>query len=173
MTEPYISEIRIFGFDFPPRGWAHCDGQILPIEQNQALFSFLGTRFGGDGRTDFGLPDLRGRTPVNFGSHSGVTTRSLGAKGGEENVTLTENEMPAHTHNVNASSADFTSRDPTNRFPAANTGILRSYQDIGSTTNTFDANIISQVGGSALNNMQPYLALNFCIALEGTFPPRN
>ncbi len=174
MGEPFLSEIRIFGFNFPPRNWTKCDGQILPIDQNQALYSLLGTSYGGDGRTDFGLPDLRGRTPIGFGSSSGVTTRSLGEKDGEESNVFTKEQLPSHTHTVNASSADNTSRDPSGRYPANTPSIFRPYQALGSTTTTFNTNAIANnSGGQGLNNMQPFLTLNFCIAIAGTFPSRN
>ncbi len=171
MSEPFLAEIRMVGFNFSPRGWAFCDGQILPINQNQSLYSLLGTNYGGDGRTSFALPDLRSRTPV----HTGDGHR-LAQKSGAETVTLTAAEIAAHTHAAKASStnADDTTpesdmlanSEPTGddayRAPeAANMTAIRS----GTVTNAG--------GGQAHNNMQPYLTINFCIALRGLFPSRN
>ncbi|MCB1587483.1 MAG: phage tail protein [Xanthomonadales bacterium] len=167
MSEPFLAEVRIVGFNFAPRGWAFCDGQILPINQNQSLYSLLGTTYGGDGRTTFALPDLRGRTPMHRG-----TGHQLGQKSGEETHTLSVNEIPQHTHVAMASSSNATVRDPSghvlgaalNLYAAATPGTLTSVR-AGTITNT---------GGSqAHDNMQPYLALNFCIALQGLFPSRN
>jgi len=170
MSEPFLAEVRIVGFNFAPRGWAFCDGQILPINQNQALYSLLGTTYGGDGRTSFALPDLRGRTPIHVGASNG-TDHQLGQKSGEETHTLSANEMPQHTHVVNANTGVGTSDDPTNGFPARaaeNTyGALSNAGAMGAGT------INNAGGGQAHNNMQPYLALNFCIALQGLFPSRN
>jgi microcystin-dependent protein len=165
MSEPFLGQITIFGFNFAPKGWAFCDGQILPINQNQSLYSLLGTTFGGDGRTTFALPDLRGRTPLHIGDG-----HTRGQKSGEETVTLTEAEIPTHTHVAKASNDDANSLQPTDNLlaralnlyvPAANTVELRS----GTVTN--------DGGGQAHDNMQPYLTLSFCIALQGIFPSRN
>lgn len=166
MSEPFLAEIRIVGFNFAPRGWAGCDGQILPINQNQSLYSLLGTTYGGDGHTTFALPDFRGRTPVHWGD--GI---QLGEKSGEETHTLSVPEMPAHTHVVNVSSAVATASDP------ANNGLARAAADIyGAATNLgamFTGTIGNTGGGQAHDNMQPYLALNFVIALQGLFPSHN
>ncbi len=169
MSEPFLAEIRIVGFNFAPRGWAFCDGQILPINQNQSLYSLLGTTFGGDGRTSFALPDLRGRTPIHKGSSNG-SIHSLGEKSGEETHTLSAAEMPQHTHSVQASTDPSDSQDPTNNVLAKSGQIYRASSNhvdmvSGTMTNTG--------GGQAHDNMQPFLALNFCIALQGLFPPRN
>jgi microcystin-dependent protein len=168
MSEPFIGEIRIFSFDFAPRNWATCAGQILPIAQNQALFSILGTTYGGNGQTTFALPDLRGRTPIHWGQGPGLSNYSLGQSSGEEAHTLTTNEIPGHTHTVTASSntADVTS--PANAYWAD--GGVTAYSATPSTT----LQPLSTAGQSAPHeNRSPYLALNICIALAGIFPSRN
>jgi microcystin-dependent protein len=166
MSEPFLSEIRMVGFNFAPRGWALCDGQILPINQNQSLYSLLGTTYGGDGRTTFGLPDLRGRTPVHVGNG-----RALGQKAGEEAHALGVQGIPTHQHHVNGSSQVADSTDPTGRVLAKAGedlyGALSQPVDMGSGM------IASAGGGQGHENMQPYLALNFVIALQGVFPSRN
>lgn len=166
MADPYLSELRIFSFSFAPKNWALCNGQILPINQNQALFSLLGTTYGGDGRTTFALPNLQGRVPVHVGN--GLT---LGQPGGEQAHTLTVNEMPAHTHQALASTNGPTVTAPTNNFWASNTG----FTPYGSTGDiAMSPSAISNVGGGqAHENMSPYLTLNICIALIGIFPSRN
>ncbi|BCX49742.1 tail Collar domain-containing protein [Haloferula helveola] len=167
MSEPFLAEIRVVGFNFPPRGFAQCDGQILPINQNQSLYSLLGTTYGGDGRTTFALPDLRGRVPVHEGA--GFT---LGQKGGEEVHTLNATEMPAHTHELMASTSPASTGQP-------DSGVLfaKSSDPIyhaPTTTVAPAAGTLTTVGGGqAHNNMQPYIAINFCIALQGLFPSRN
>lgn len=165
MAEPFLAEIRMFGFNFPPRGYALCDGQILPIDQNQSLFSLLGNTFGGDGRTSFGLPELRGRTPVHVG-----TGFSWGARDGEEAHQLAIDEMPGHTHEVNASTDTATANSPAGNLPATST-----FNVYGSASGLGNANTatVADTGGTPHNNMQPFLVINFCIALSGTFPPRN
>ena len=166
MSEPFLAEIRMVGFNFPPRGWAFCDGQILPINQNQSLYSLMGTTYGGDGRTTFALPDLRGRTPIHAdGSHR------PGQKSGAETHTLGTAEMPEHTHQALASTNQVTTNDPTNNALGENAGT--PYRD-GGTAVTMGANALTQVGGGeAHDNMQPFLAVAFCIALQGLFPSRN
>jgi microcystin-dependent protein len=166
MADPFLSEIRIFSFSFAPRGWAQCNGQLLPINQNQALFSLLGTTYGGDGRVNFGLPDLRGRVSMHNGS--GFT---LGQRGGEEAHTLIISEMPTHTHQAFASGNGPTVTSPTSNFWASNTG----FTPYGSVANTaMSAQSLSNTGGSqAHENRSPYLTLNYCIALQGIFPSPN
>ena len=172
MAEPFLSEIRIFSFNFPPKGWAFCNGQLLPINQNQALFSLLGTTYGGNGQTNFALPNLRGRASIHEGS--GFT---LGQAGGQSAHTVTMSEMPTHTHFQNnnmcigGNNINATLGDPTNNY-WANNGKAQY------ATNTLDQvmhpSAVTNVGGSQPhNNMQPYLLLNFCIAVDGIFPPRN
>jgi microcystin-dependent protein len=176
MSEPFLAEIRIVGFNFAPRGWAFCDGQILPINQNHSLYSLLGTTYGGDGRTSFALPDLRGRTPIHVGASNGTPAHSLGGKGGEENVVLTTATMPQHTHGMQATSA--TADAPAavgNLYAQPSSGVGTVYSG---TTTTADTSLnplaIADYGNSqGHDNMQPYLALNFCIALRGLFPSRN
>lgn len=166
MSEPFLAEVRIVGFNFAPRGWAFCDGQILPINQNQSLYSLLGTTYGGDGRTSFALPDMRGRTPVHVGNG-----HTQGQKSGEETHTLSANEMAQHNHGVQGTSTTANEAVPSDtRLAASNAGNPFSANKNG----VMGANTISNVGGGqAHNNMQPYLALNFCIALQGLFPSRN
>ena len=172
MSEPFLAEVRMVGFNFAPRGWAFCDGQILPINQNQSLYSLLGTTYGGDGRTTFALPDLRGRTPIHVGSSNGGGDHRLGQKSGEETHTLAANEMPQHTHTLRASSTDANAGAPTNHVLARST-TPEAYREAGSLS-AMQAGSITNVGGSqAHENMQPYITLNFCIALQGLFPSRN
>jgi microcystin-dependent protein len=168
MAEPFLSEIRIMSFNYPPKGWATCNGQFLPINQNQALFSLLGTTYGGNGQTTFALPDLRDRTPIHFGQ--GFT---LGEKGGEPAHTLIMGEMPAHNHFVNASSTTATDNIPTNSLMLA-VSTPQSIYTAATNFQTMNAAAVSNVGGSqAHNNLQPFLVLNFCIALQGIFPSQN
>lgn len=165
MAEPFLSEIRIMSFVFAPKGWALCNGQLLPINQNQGLFSLLGTTFGGDGRVNFALPDLRGRTPIHVGSG-----HTLGERGGEQAHTLSIAELPEHTHVFNGSSANADSNDPTARFLASSNNIYGSPAALTSLSPSAVAN----VGGSQAHlNMQPFLTLSFCIALQGIFPSPN
>lgn len=173
MDEPFIGEIRVASFGFAPKGWAFCNGQLLPINQNQALFSILGTTYGGDGRVTFALPNLQGATPVHAGTGGSVTI-SLGERGGEENHTLSANEIPAHTHPLIASSdtgvANLQS-DAVNAFPAksGNPG----YAPPSSADVQMSPQAIGSGGSQPHPNMQPYTTLNFMIALQGIFPSRN
>ncbi len=169
MSEPFLAEIRIVGFNFAPRGWAFCDGQILPINQNQSLYSLLGTTYGGDGRTTFALPDLRGRTPIHVGSSNG-SGHSLGQKGGEEAHTLAVNEMPGHDHALHATNDNGDTPIPTGNLLGAYANGYRNGTDLTDMVNGTATNV---GGGQNHENMQPYLALNFCIALQGLFPSRN
>ena len=171
----------MFGFNFAPRNWAKCDGTILPIEQNQALYSILGTTYGGDGRITFALPDLRGRVPIHKGNSNatGSTNLSLGTQSGEESTTMTEAQMPAHTHTMRGTSdaalaSDSGGNDPTGRILATSTTAI--YSNDTSAANLTPLNAITigaNTGGASIDNMQPFLAVEFCIALVGTFPPRN
>lgn len=167
MSEPFLAQIQIFSFDFAPRGWATCDGLLLPINQNQALFSILGTTYGGNGTTNFALPNLRGRTPLHFGTGPSLSPRSLGQVGGVENVTLIPSQMPAHTHTVSANTAA-----PTLGSPAGNFWAQGTYSATGGSP--MAAGDVGNAGGNQPHtNLPPYLVLNFCIALTGIFPSRN
>ncbi|WP_028103670.1 phage tail protein [Pseudoduganella violaceinigra] len=168
MADPYLGEIKLVSFNFPPKGWALCNGQLLPINQNQALFSLMGTSYGGDGRVTFALPDLRGRTPVHIGD--GITQ---GQAGGEFAHTLNVAEMPGHTHRLLASTALASSGDP-NGALLARKGRLSADAFNGTPNTSLVANQVSSTGGSQPHeNMQPYLTLNFVIALQGIFPSQN
>ncbi|MFC1933411.1 phage tail protein [Chloroflexota bacterium] len=173
MSEPFLAEIKIVAFNFPPRGWAACDGQILPINQNQSLYSLLGTTYGGDGRTTFGLPDLRGRTPIHVGSSDGVS-HPLGQKGGEEGHPLSVAEMAAHNHGGRGVNTTGDDTDPTDRSPAKAEGNTYRPDDApGTTIVEMAATTTNTGGGQSHENMQPYLVLNYVIALTGVFPSRN
>jgi microcystin-dependent protein len=170
MATPFIAEIRIMGFGFPPRSWATCQGQLLPINQNQALFSLLGTTYGGNGTTTFQLPDLRGRAPVHAGQGPGLSNISLGQISGQENVTLLTTQLPSHSHTASASSAAPSVGSPANNAWA--TGGSASYASTGGAS--MSATALSTTGGSQPHpNIQPSLVVNFCIALVGIFPSRN
>lgn len=164
MAEPFLAEIRLVGFNFAPRGWAFCDGQILPINQNQSLYSLLGTTYGGDGRTSFALPDLRGRTPIHKSDG-----HQLGQKSGEETHTLSAAEMPQHDHVFNASSSLANSEEPDGRVA----GAALAYGAATSMVSMSPNSVLAVGGSQAHDNMQPYLTINFCIALQGLFPSRN
>lgn len=166
MAEPFLSEIRLMSFVFAPKGWALCNGQLLPINQNQGLFSLLGTTFGGDGRVNFALPDLRARTPIHVGS-----SHTLGERGGEQSHTLSIAEMPTHTHVLNGTSAAGTALIPSgNLLAKAN---LPAYSGVTNLVSMV-AGSLANVGGSQAHlNMQPFLTLSFCIALQGIFPSPN
>jgi microcystin-dependent protein len=168
MSEPFLGEIRIFGFNFAPRGWAFCNGQLLAISQNTALFSLLGTTYGGNGQTTFALPNLQSRVPVHFGQGPGLSSYSLGQAAGVESVTLIASQLPAHNHTVNASTQSDITGNPTGNFPAGGA----SYDTTANTT--MNGAMVGGGGGNQPHeNLQPYLALNFCIALAGIFPSRN
>jgi microcystin-dependent protein len=164
MSEPFLGELKIVAFNFAPRGWAFCDGQILPISQNQSLYSLLGTMYGGDGRTAFALPDLRGRAAV----HAGPTI-TQGQKPGQETHTLTTGEIPAHTHTAKGSTAGATTGSPAGGYLAAAVNVYGS-----PAGTTLEPSTLGPAGGGAAhNNMQPSLVLRYCIALQGLFPSRN
>lgn len=168
MGDPYISEIRLFSCAYPPKGWALCNGQLLPINQNQALFSLLGTTYGGDGRTNFALPDLRGRVPVHVGAGN-----TLGQRFGEENHTLSPNELPAHTHMLAATTATATTGNP---GPSVMLATSIGSPGYGQPTElvAMAPAALGSVGGSQPHpNMQPNLCVSFCIALVGIYPPAN
>jgi microcystin-dependent protein len=167
MAEPFLSEIRLMSFVFAPKGWALCNGQLLPINQNQALFSLLGTTFGGDGRVNFALPDLRGRTPIHVGSG-----HTLGERGGEQAHTLSIAELPEHTHVANGTSSNASAPMPSNTVGYARA----SSSTYGPPTNlvSMSPQTVGNTGGSQAHlNMQPFLTLSFCIALQGIFPSPN
>jgi len=168
MAEPFLSEIRLMSFVFPPKGWALCNGQLLPINQNQALFSLLGTTFGGDGRVNFALPDLRGRAPIHVGSG-----HTLGERGGEQAHTLSIAESPQHVHSVNATTIPATTNTPANTLVTAQSTAADLYASADSLAAMSPA-AVGNVGGSQAHlNMQPFLTLSFCIALQGIFPSPN
>lgn len=179
MSEQYLAEIRMFAGNFAPRGWAFCAGQILSIAQNQALFALLGTTYGGDGRTTFALPDLRGRVPLGTGAGAGLSNIVLGETVGEESHTLLAHEMPAHVHpaqaTVRASSADGVNNSPQNSFLAAASSAAIYADDANATMNPAAAQVtVNPAGGNQPhNNMQPSLGMNFIIAMEGIFPSRD
>jgi microcystin-dependent protein len=173
MSDPFVAEIRIFSFNFPPTGWAFCNGQLIPISQNTALFSLCGTMYGGDGKSTFALPNMQGNAPIHQGQGSGLSQYFPGQEGGVPSVTLIQTEIPFHTHTAQVSSSQAASRSPGNAvigqafngnvFVAGNSGNLTP----------MSPNTLSIAGSSfPHNNMMPYLTLNFCIALQGIFPPR-
>jgi microcystin-dependent protein len=171
MAEPFLSEIRIMSFVFAPKGWALCNGQLLPINQNQALFSLLGTTFGGDGRVNFALPDLRGRVPIHVGS-----SHTLGERGGEQAHTLSISELPTHTHVLSGSSVQGNAVNPnfggTGRVLARDPG--NAYTASTQSLTALQSGSVANVGGSQAHlNMQPFLTLSFCVALQGIFPSPN
>ena len=166
MAEPFLSEIRLMSFTFAPKGWALCNGQLLPINQNQALFSLLGTTYGGDGRVNFALPDLRGRAPLHMGG-----SHTLGERAGEQAHTLAVSELPAHTHAVQASSTPGNTPVPTGAVLADSPSQL--YGPAASLTGINPGTVASVGGSQPHQNMQPFLTITFCIALQGIFPSRN
>ena len=173
MSDQFLAEIRIFPFNFPPTGWAFCDGQIMPISQNTALFALLGTTYGGDGKSTFALPNMQGNAPMQPGQGQGLSLRDLGEMSGTESITLLLSEIPVHTHNLMAVSQPGDLADPTGRSIArAATG--NPFQSVtNQNVVQMAVQAVAPAGGSLPhNNMQPYLTLNFCIALQGIFPQR-
>jgi microcystin-dependent protein len=171
VANPFLGEIRLLPYNFAPQGWAFCNGQILPITQNTALFSLLGTTYGGNGTNNFALPDLRGRVPISSGQGPGLSEYLLGEVAGSENVTLTSNEMPTHIHQVVANNGPGTATRPAGAVPARTGTSNYAAAPDGTPMN---AGMISSAGGSQPHqNLQPLLVLNFCIAMQGIFPSRN
>jgi microcystin-dependent protein len=175
MADPFVAEIRIFPFNFAPKGWAWCDGQLLPLSQNTALFSLLGTTYGGNGKSNFALPDLQGRTPMHPGQGPGLSLHDLGETGGSETVTLIESEMPAHTHLVqaNAAPADLQFGDPQRAMARSTGGSAYKTQPPGQLVQMSPTALPPAGGDLPHNNLQPYVTLFFNIALQGVFPPRG
>jgi microcystin-dependent protein len=173
MSEPFVAEIRIFGFNFAPSGWAMCNGQIMAISQNTALFSLLGTTYGGNGISTFALPNLQSRIPIGPGQGAGLSLRDLGELSGEENVTLLNTQLAAHSHPANCNSNMGNSYDPAGNLWSVDAGGNNEYGS-GTIAGQMSPGAISPTGGGQPhNNIQPYLALNFCIALQGVFPARS
>jgi len=176
MADPFVAEIRIFPFNFAPKGWAFCDGQLLPLSQNTALFSLLGTTYGGDGKSTFALPDLQGSAPMHPGQGPGLSLYDLGQTGGSEFVTLLTSEIPAHQHNVGmattATGNSLTPEGSTWATTPSGRGLLFVYHSGPPTAKMLADSILPAGGSLPHNNMQPYLTLNFCIALQGVFPQR-
>lgn len=171
--DPFIGEIRPFAFNFAPTGWAQCNGQLLPIAQNTAVFSLLGTFYGGNGTSNFALPNLQGNVALGFGNGPGLTSREIGEVGGETDVTLLVSELPSHTHALYGDATAASQTSPTNALPAVT---VRPAYAAAADTNGQDLNGQSiQNSGNSLphNNMQPYVVINYCIALQGVFPSRS
>jgi microcystin-dependent protein len=171
--DPFVAEIRIFPFNFAPKGWAFCDGQILPLSQNTALFSLLGTTYGGDGKSNFALPNMQGNAPMHPGQGPGLSLHDLGETGGAESVILLQSEMPSHSHTWTAANSDGSDQSPLAELVAGGVGGISAYA-IPSALVPLGDNALTPAGGDQPhNNMQPYLTLNFCIALQGVYPPRT
>lgn len=174
MADPFVAEIRIFPFNFAPKGWAWCDGQLLPISQNTALFSLLGTTYGGNGQSNFALPDLQGRAAMQPEQGPGLSLYNLGQSGGAESVTLLETEIPSHNHTMQVSDIAGNSTTPAANTMAVGAKGTPMYAPISGATGTLNASTITTSGGSMPhNNMQPYLTMYFAIAMQGVFPPRT
>jgi microcystin-dependent protein len=177
MADPFVAEIRIFGFNFAPKGWAFCAGQLLPISQNTALFSLLGTTYGGDGKSTFALPDMQGNAPMHPGQGPGLSLHDLGETGGSETVSLLESEIPSHSHTVRASNQQGDVQQPTSTTSLARPNGAVPYVPGSNPTPPVvamsDQSLTPAGGDQPHNNLMPYLTLNFCIALQGVFPPRT
>jgi microcystin-dependent protein len=177
MANPFLAEIRILPFNFPPKGWAFCDGQILPLSQNTALFSLLGTTYGGDGKSNFALPNMQGNAPMHPGQGPGLSLHDLGESAGSDTVTLLESEIPSHAHSLmafeNPPPSNAGTPGPSLSLGRSSGGTVYKATPFGAV-GTMNDNAIAPAGGDQPhNNMQPYLTLNFCIALQGVYPPRT
>ena len=174
MADPFVAEIRIFPFNFAPKGWAFCDGQLLPLSQNTALFSLLGTTYGGDGKSTFALPDLQGSAAMHPGQGPGLSLHDLGEIGGSETVTLLESEIPSHAHTLRASVDPANAQAPSPAVTLARASGGNAYSTTTTGLVAMSLSTLATAGGNQPhNNMQPYLTLSFCIALQGVFPPRG
>lgn len=172
MSQPYVGEIRMFGGNFPPNGWAFCNGQTVAISQNDTLFNLIGTTYGGDGQQTFGLPDLQGRLPIHQGSGPGLSTYVIGQKAGVETVTLTTQQIPSHTHPMAASTALAPSPDPTNNIPAQPVALNLYFSDIAGSALAAQA-VLPAGGSQPHDNMMPYACISFIISLYGIYPSQN
>ena len=171
--EAYLGDIKLTAITFTQRGWIACEGQLLPISQNQALFSLLGTTYGGDGRTTFGLPDLRGRVPIGYGNGSGLSNYNQSQKGGSETNTITVNQIPSHSHTINAVEDDGDKSVPTGNYLAGTKTLDTEYALTG-TLNIMNTAMVNNTGGNqAVNNIQPYAVVRYVICVQGIFPSRN
>lgn len=174
MADPFVAEIRIFPFNFAPKGWAWCDGQLLPLSQNTALFSLLGTTYGGNGKSNFALPDLQGRAPMHPGQGPGLSLHDLGETGGSETVSLLESEIPSHSHAMRASLDDGDLKVPASTRALGKSGGGNIYTSATTPVVSMSGQTLAPAGGDQPhNNMQPYLTFYFSIALQGVFPPRT
>jgi len=174
VADPFVAEIRIFPFNFAPKGWAFCDGQLLPLSQNTALFSLLGTTYGGDGKSNFALPNVEGSAVMHPGQGPGLSLHDLGETGGSDTVTLLESELPSHSHVLAASGGDGGDRSPANERFAVGVGGVNMYAPPSNPLTQLATQTWTPAGGDQPhNNMQPYLTLNYCIALQGVYPPRT
>jgi microcystin-dependent protein len=172
MANPFLAEIRVFPFNFPPKGWAFCDGQLMPISQNTALFSLLGTTYGGDGKSNFALPNMQGNIPLHPGQGPGLSLYDLGQTGGSDTVTLLDSEMPSHNHGLISDGSD--TADSLSPANAALVELVTIYSTATTPIVQLSPSALAPAGGSQPhNNLMPYLTLNFCIALQGVFPPRS
>ncbi|MBV8199190.1 MAG: phage tail protein [Acidobacteria bacterium] len=174
MANPFVAEIRIFPFNFAPKGWAFCDGQILPISQNTALFSLLGTTYGGDGKSNFALPNMQGNAPMHPGQGPGLSLHDLGETGGSDTVTLLESEIPSHSHSLMTFAGQATSQTPSPTVGLSRARGIEAYStNVTGLSMMADATVAPAGGDQPHNNLMPYLTLNFCIALQGVYPPRT
>jgi microcystin-dependent protein len=173
MSDPFVAEVRIFPFNFAPKGWAWCDGQLMPLSQNTALFSLLGTMYGGDGKSNFALPDFQGSAVVHAGQGNGLSEYFVGQVGGTETVTLLQSEMPAHSHNVMASTAPADNNPPAPTFSIAQSTGTNAYSSNASNAFMSNNTLVPAGGSLPHNNLMPYLTFYFNIALQGVFPPRT